>query len=81
MRKQILRATTVFALVTAVAAPVAVAAPAPAPKAASGTPATTLVSALKGKARLSYPVAEETSPGAGRPGPACPGQRPKAHPC
>ncbi|MFG2530309.1 hypothetical protein [Streptomyces sp. NPDC048516] len=67
--KQILRATTVLALVSAVAAPVAVAAPptapppappaASAPEAAAGTPAATLVSAVKGKARLSYPVAEE----------------------
>ncbi|WP_328389707.1 hypothetical protein OHS81_34040 [Streptomyces sp. NBC_00400] len=57
MLKQILRAATVLAL----AAPVAAAAPAPvpAPEAASHTPAATLVSALKGKARLSYPVAEE----------------------
>ncbi|MFE3883774.1 hypothetical protein ACFXPQ_12850 [Streptomyces lydicus] len=75
MLKQLLRATTVLALVATVAAPAAVAAPVTAPPtappsapstalapeaaASAGTPAATLTSALKGKARLGYPVAGE----------------------
>ncbi|GAA4936082.1 hypothetical protein ACFPM3_06225 [Streptomyces coeruleoprunus] len=57
-----LRAAVALALVAAVAAPAAASAPAPTPTAAASAPGAspaTLLSALKGEARLSYPVADE----------------------